>query len=67
MMSYILSVSISIFLSGYPLNPMRMEKSLRQGDPLSPYLFIRVSEALVFLLKKVERLGVVTLTMISEH
>ena len=45
---------MSILLNGSPLKPFKMEKGLRQGDPLSPYLFLLVSEALVYLLRKAE-------------
>lgn len=46
--------SMSILLNGSPLKPFKMEKGLRKGDPLSPYLFILVTEVLVVLLNKAQ-------------
>ena len=53
-MDCVTTASMSILLNGSPLKPFKMEKGLRQGDPLSPYLFLLVSEALVCLLRKAE-------------
>ena len=53
-MDCVSTASMSILLNGSPLKPFKMEKGLRQGDPLSPYLFLLVSETLVNFLRKAE-------------
>lgn len=58
-MACIKSVSYSIMLNGQPHGHIIPEQDLRQGDPLSPYLFLLVTEGLHSLFKKAEDDGAV--------
>lgn len=45
-MACVSTVSYSILLNGSPLPPFQARRGLRQGDPMSPYLFSMVMEYL---------------------
>ena len=53
------SASISILINGIPGRPFRMGRGLRQGDPLSPFLFVLMAEVLNRMMKKAVDLGLI--------
>ncbi|GKV28721.1 hypothetical protein SLEP1_g37737 [Rubroshorea leprosula] len=48
----LLTSSVSVLVNGSPTEEFRMKKGLRQGDPLAPFLFLLVAEALNGLILK---------------
>jgi len=54
---YISTATISILVNGAPYKPFKMGRGLRQGDPLSPFLFLMRAEVLNRLLTKAVALG----------
>ncbi|KAL4289650.1 hypothetical protein GQ457_14G024300 [Hibiscus cannabinus] len=52
------TASISVLVNGVPSNRFRISRGIRQGCPLSPFLFNIVGEALSRLLKKANEMNV---------
>ncbi|XP_071727386.1 uncharacterized mitochondrial protein AtMg01250-like [Rutidosis leptorrhynchoides] len=46
------SLSISVLINGSPTKEFSPERGIRQGDPISPFLFIIVAEGLNILVKR---------------
>jgi hypothetical protein len=59
-MSCIRTVTYSILINGQPHGLITPTRGLRQGDPLSPYLFILCAEVLSSLLQHSSKEGLIS-------
>ncbi|XP_057733904.1 uncharacterized protein LOC130949098 [Arachis stenosperma] len=51
------SASMSVLINGSPTKPFKMERGLRQGDPLSLFLFVLVVDVLHRMIREALRNG----------
>ena len=66
-MSCVQSVSYSVLLNGQPVGNIIPGRGLRQGDPLSPYLFLLCAMGLQCLIQKAEASGDIKGVAICRH
>lgn len=57
LMAYINSVSYSFVRDGVVFGEVKPQRGLRQGDPISPYLYILCAEGLSAMLRRHEEMG----------
>lgn len=51
------TASASVLINGSPSTNFSLERGIRQGDPLSPFLFLIVAQDLSMLVKKIVKIG----------
>ena len=60
MLMYVKTVSYSVLINREPKGKITPTRGLRQGDPISPYLFLLCAEGLTAMLKREESKGLIS-------
>ncbi|XP_033146231.1 uncharacterized protein LOC103863321 [Brassica rapa] len=66
-MGCIRSVTYTVLMNGQTYGKISPERGIRQGDPLSPFLFILCAEALVHVMNRAELEGNITGMRLTKH
>lgn len=61
------TASASVLINGSPSENFEFERGIRQGDPLSPFLFLIVAEGLSLLVKKAVEIGVLEASEVGRN
>lgn len=60
------TASVNVLVNGSLSGKFRLERGLRQGDPLSPFLFLIVAEGLNLLAKEAVRVGLLKVALVGK-
>lgn len=61
------TVRYSFLISGREVGPIMPKRGLRQGDPISPYLFLLCTEGLTALIQRKQEMGILHGCKIARH
>ena len=65
--SCVTAVSMSILNNGSPSAPFRMQRCLRQEDPLSPFLFVLITEVFSRMIHKAKVSGLIDVVNVGNE
>lgn len=66
-MTCVTTVTFSFLMNGVQFGFLQPSRGIKQGDPLSPYLFICIVEAFIALIAQAERRGEIRGIRVSRH